>query len=179
MTPEELFLPRLEGMIESYLRAYGAGNATWLMLDECHQRLTALAPPAATPAGEAVDYKAAWEQLIEWCGSCIRKTSCSADAMIGLAMAYEKMMELAVPQPEAKAKLLAGSLTVGTYGGFTGIARWDSEAKHYHGMVGLPRDVVTFVGRNDTEVIQAFQDSVDDYMEQCRTPSAGDGGEEG
>ena len=49
--------------------------------------------------------------------------------------------------------------------GYTGRVVFDDEADLFHGeLIGL-RDVVTFQGRSTEELRQAFEESVDDYLE--------------
>lgn len=43
------------------------------------------------------------------------------------------------------------------------------QAAGFHGEVSNLRDVVTFQGRSVDELKQAFCDSVDDYLDFCRT----------
>jgi predicted HicB family RNase H-like nuclease len=57
--------------------------------------------------------------------------------------------------------------------GYTGHAEFDDEAGLFHGEVLDTRDVITFQGRSVTELERAFRDSVDDYLEFCKS-----GGEE-
>src|SRR5690606_30977491 len=53
------------------------------------------------------------------------------------------------------------------YNGYTGRVVFDDEADLFHGeLVGL-RDVVTCQGRSTDELRQAFQESVEDYLEFC------------
>ena len=53
------------------------------------------------------------------------------------------------------------------YKGYTGRVEFDDESDLLHGtLVGL-RDVVTFQGRSTDELRQAFQESVDDYLQFC------------
>lgn len=54
------------------------------------------------------------------------------------------------------------------YKGYTGHVEFDEEADLFHGDVIAIRDVVTFQGRTVDELRQAFQDSVDDYLEYCQ-----------
>ncbi len=44
---------------------------------------------------------------------------------------------------------------------------FDEEADIFHGEIINIRDVVTFQGKSVTELRQAFQDSVEDYLEFC------------
>ncbi len=51
--------------------------------------------------------------------------------------------------------------------GYTGHVEFDDEAGLFHGEVIDLRDVVTFQGTSVEELEEAFQDSVDDYLEFC------------
>ena len=51
--------------------------------------------------------------------------------------------------------------------GYTGQVEFDGEAGIFHGEVLDTRDVITFQGTTVDEIEQAFQDSVDDYIEFC------------
>lgn len=51
--------------------------------------------------------------------------------------------------------------------GYIGNIGFDPDAEILHGEVLGIRDVVTFEGRSVPEVLQAFRDSVDDYLEFC------------
>ncbi len=51
--------------------------------------------------------------------------------------------------------------------GYTGHVEFDDEARLFHGEVIDLRDVVTFQGTSVEELEEAFQDSVDDYLEFC------------
>lgn len=54
------------------------------------------------------------------------------------------------------------------YKGYTaGTIEVDPDSKTLHGEVFGTRDVVTFEGKSVDEVMQAFRDSVDDYLEFC------------
>lgn len=53
------------------------------------------------------------------------------------------------------------------YKGYKGKVEFDSDAKLFHGEVLGIRDVITFQGRNPEEIIKAFQDSIDDYLDWC------------
>ncbi len=55
-----------------------------------------------------------------------------------------------------------------TYKGYSGVVEFDGEAGVLHGRVVGLRDVVTFQGETVAETRQAFQDSVDDYLEWCQ-----------
>ncbi len=55
------------------------------------------------------------------------------------------------------------------YKGYTGIVTaLDEKQGLIHGRVANVTDVVTFEGKTPEELIQAFHDSVDDYLEFCR-----------
>ncbi|WP_174714063.1 type II toxin-antitoxin system HicB family antitoxin [Candidatus Viridilinea mediisalina] len=53
------------------------------------------------------------------------------------------------------------------YKGYTGRVELDDEAGIFHGEVLDLRDVVTFQGKSVEELIQAFRDSIDDYLDFC------------
>ena len=53
------------------------------------------------------------------------------------------------------------------YRGYAGHIEFDDEAGVFHGEVLDLRDVITFEGTTVAELEQAFQDSVDDYLEFC------------
>jgi predicted HicB family RNase H-like nuclease len=53
------------------------------------------------------------------------------------------------------------------YKGYIGIVEFDDEAGIFHGEVINLRDVITFQGESVQELRQAFQDSVEDYLEFC------------
>jgi predicted HicB family RNase H-like nuclease len=53
------------------------------------------------------------------------------------------------------------------YKGYVGVAEVDDEAGFIFGRVLGLRDVITFQGETVAEARQAFQDSVDDYLEFC------------
>lgn len=54
------------------------------------------------------------------------------------------------------------------YKGYHGHVTYDEEAKIFHGEVIGLRDVITFQGTSVEELEQAFQDSVDDYLDFCK-----------
>ena len=56
-----------------------------------------------------------------------------------------------------------------TYKGYSGTVRFDDEAEVFHGEVLGLRDVVTFQGTTVEEVKGAFEESIDDYLEFCKT----------
>lgn len=53
------------------------------------------------------------------------------------------------------------------YKGYQGTVHFDVDAGILHGEVLHLNDVITFQGRTVEEIIQAFRDSVDDYLEFC------------
>ena len=53
------------------------------------------------------------------------------------------------------------------YKGYTGVVELEEESALLFGRVIGLRDVITFQGSSVAEVIQAFHDSVDDYLEFC------------
>ena len=54
-----------------------------------------------------------------------------------------------------------------TYKGYQAVVELQEEAGVFHGEVIDTRDVITFQGSSVSELIQAFEDSVDDYLEFC------------
>lgn len=55
-----------------------------------------------------------------------------------------------------------------THKGYTAHIEFDDEAGLFHGEVLDTRDVITFQGTSVQELVQAFHDSVDDYLEYCK-----------
>lgn len=55
-----------------------------------------------------------------------------------------------------------------SYKGYTARVEFDDATAVFHGEVLGIRDVVTFRGRNDDELAEAFRSSVDEYLEFCR-----------
>jgi len=53
------------------------------------------------------------------------------------------------------------------YKGYIGVMEVDSDAKLIHGRIVGLRDVITFQGDSVSEAIQAFKESVDDYLQWC------------
>ena len=53
------------------------------------------------------------------------------------------------------------------YKGYLGKVEFDDEANIFHGEVVNTRDVITFQGQSVDELRQAFEDSVEDYIEFC------------
>jgi predicted HicB family RNase H-like nuclease len=54
------------------------------------------------------------------------------------------------------------------YKGFMGKVEFDDKAGIFHGDVINTRDVITFQGESVSELMQAFHDSVDDYLAFCQ-----------
>ena len=55
-----------------------------------------------------------------------------------------------------------------TYKGYTRHLEVDEDAEIIFGRVLDIRDVITFKGKTVEEAVQAFQDSIDDYLEFCK-----------
>lgn len=53
------------------------------------------------------------------------------------------------------------------YKGYVATIEFDGEADIFHGEVINLRDVITFQGKSVDELRQAFQDSVEDYLDFC------------
>jgi predicted HicB family RNase H-like nuclease len=58
-----------------------------------------------------------------------------------------------------------------TYKGYEAKVDLDEEAGVFHGEIINTRDVITFQGTSVEELKQAFEDSVDDYLEFCAIQS--------
>lgn len=54
------------------------------------------------------------------------------------------------------------------YKNFEAAVKFDEDAEIFHGEVVNTRDVITFQGISVEELKQAFEDSVEDYLEFCR-----------
>lgn len=54
------------------------------------------------------------------------------------------------------------------YKGYIGHVEFDDEADIFHGEVINVRDVITFQGKTPEEIRNAFQDSIEDYLDFCR-----------
>jgi len=54
------------------------------------------------------------------------------------------------------------------YKGYYAKVEFDDDANVFHGEVVNLRDVITFEGETVREIKQAFQDSVDDYLDFLR-----------
>ena len=55
-----------------------------------------------------------------------------------------------------------------TYKDFIGSVNFNAEDMVFHGRVEGINDLVTFEGRSVDELIEAFYEAVDDYIELCR-----------
>ena len=55
------------------------------------------------------------------------------------------------------------------YKGYTGIPFIDEESESLYGHVIGLRDVITFHGDNVAELTQSFRDSVDEYLDFCKS----------
>jgi predicted HicB family RNase H-like nuclease len=53
------------------------------------------------------------------------------------------------------------------YKGYIGKVEFDNEAEIFHGEVINVRDVITFEGSSVKDLKQAFEDSINDYLEFC------------
>ena len=56
-----------------------------------------------------------------------------------------------------------------TYKGYVGVVRLDEDAELFSGEVVNTRDVITFQGKSVDELKKAFRDSVDDYLDFCKS----------
>jgi len=56
-----------------------------------------------------------------------------------------------------------------TYKGYSGKAEYDDEAGIFHGEVIGLRDVVTFRGTSVKELQKSFKESIDDYLDFCKS----------
>ncbi|MFQ3598210.1 MAG: type II toxin-antitoxin system HicB family antitoxin [Chloroherpetonaceae bacterium] len=55
------------------------------------------------------------------------------------------------------------------YKGYTGRVEYDGDAKIFHGEVIDLRDVITFQGKSVNEIERAFRESIDDYLDFCKS----------
>ncbi len=53
------------------------------------------------------------------------------------------------------------------YKGYLATVELDEDAGILHGSVANTRDVITFEAENPSELVQAFHDSVEDYLDFC------------
>jgi predicted HicB family RNase H-like nuclease len=56
-----------------------------------------------------------------------------------------------------------------TYKGYEGAVEFDERAKVFTGEVINTRDVITFQGKSVQELERAFRESVEDYLEFCKS----------
>ncbi len=54
------------------------------------------------------------------------------------------------------------------YKGYTGSITFDEEASLFHGEVLGLKDVITFQGSAADEIVKAFRESIDDYLDFCQ-----------
>lgn len=54
-----------------------------------------------------------------------------------------------------------------TYKGYAARVEFDAEDRLFHGRVAGIRDIVTFQGESVKELLAAFEEAVDDYLETC------------
>ncbi|GES50143.1 putative HicB family RNase H-like nuclease [Rhizobium sp. ERR 1071] len=54
-----------------------------------------------------------------------------------------------------------------SYKGYTGSVEFDEDDMVFHGRIVGIRDIVTFEAETAQELVQAFRDSVDDYLAFC------------
>ncbi len=55
------------------------------------------------------------------------------------------------------------------YKGYIGHVEYDGEAKLFHGEVLNIKDVITFQGKSVNEIERAFRESIDDYLDFCKS----------
>ena len=55
------------------------------------------------------------------------------------------------------------------YKGYEAVVKFDENAHIFHGDVINTRDVITFQGSSVDELEHAFRDSVDDYLDFCKS----------
>ncbi len=55
------------------------------------------------------------------------------------------------------------------YKGYTGRVEYDGDAKIFHGEVLDLNDVITFQGKSVDEIERAFRESIDDYLDFCKS----------
>lgn len=54
-----------------------------------------------------------------------------------------------------------------TYKGYAARVEFDAEDRIFHGRIAGIRDIVTFHGESVKELLVAFEEAVDDYLETC------------
>lgn len=55
------------------------------------------------------------------------------------------------------------------YKGYVAVVNFDEEAKIFSGEVINTKDVITFQGESVSELEKAFQDSIEDYLDFCKS----------
>jgi len=55
------------------------------------------------------------------------------------------------------------------YKGYVGTVEYDPDAKIFHGEIVNTRDVITFQGTTVDEINKAFEDSIEDYLNWCKS----------
>jgi len=55
------------------------------------------------------------------------------------------------------------------YKGNIGVVEYDHEAEIFHGDIINTKDVITFQGTSVEEIEKAFEDSIDDYLDWCKS----------
>jgi len=55
------------------------------------------------------------------------------------------------------------------YKGYVGSVEYDPDAKIFHGEIVNTRDVITFQGTTVDEINKAFEDSIEDYLNWCKS----------
>lgn len=64
---------------------------------------------------------------------------------------------------------IEGRLDIGPYKGYRGRAEYDCDSGCFHGEVVATKDVITFAGNTPSELRTAFEESVDDYLDFCKS----------
>lgn len=54
-----------------------------------------------------------------------------------------------------------------TYKGYAARVEFDAEDRIFHGRIAGIRDIVTFQGESEKELLAAFEEAVDDYLATC------------
>ena len=57
------------------------------------------------------------------------------------------------------------------YKGYTGKVEFDDQARLFHGEILDTRDVITFQGESVDEIEKSFRESIDDYLDFCKSRS--------
>jgi len=63
---------------------------------------------------------------------------------------------------------LNGVLIVGPYKGYYGRAEYNADDGAFHGETTDTKDVITFVGSEPSELLAAFEESIEDYLDFCK-----------